>query len=174
MSTKKPTFEQALNAAMHWCGSWDKGELSDEVLADRVSELLESLNGARGFFAISLTIDSPLMDRLPEALVVQLRSAGAIVVDLIVRNLAMSTAMTIHHQRQKDEAQKAGSERVKARCLDLLKVLEPNKVKSRLEQLLRGLQGEGPDVDFLKKWNYDNEQKLAISSSIYAVAEKAN
>ena len=106
MSIKEPTFEQAMNATMLWCTAWEKGELSDEVLADRVSELLDSQNGVRGFLVISLASDCPLMDRLPESLVLQLRSAGEIVVDLTVRNLAMSTAMALHHQRQENFKQK--------------------------------------------------------------------
>ncbi len=173
MCTKQPTFEQAMSAAILWCNAWEKGELSDEVLADRVSELLASRNGARGFFVITLASDCPLMDRLPEPLVLQLREAGEIVIDLTVRNLAMSTAMALHHQRQGDIEQQAGSERVTARSIDLLRLMEPNEVKLRLETLIRALTtGEGPDAAFLRRWRYDNEQKLAISSNIYSVAEK--
>ena len=171
MSRQEPTFEQALNAAMLWCNAWEKGELSDEVLAERVSELLATKDGARGFFVISLASDNPLMDRLPEALVLQLRTAGEIVIDLTVRNLAMSTAMALHHQRKEDLQQQAGSERVTARCLDLLRLLDPNNVKKRLETLLEATKGEGEDLEFLQRWGYDNQQKLAIAASIYAIAE---
>ncbi len=171
MNIKEPTFEQAINASMLWCEAWEKAELSDEVLADRISELLASRNGARGFFVISLASDCPLMDRLPEPIVLKLREAGESVIDLTVRNLAMSTAMSLHHQRQEDINQQARSKRVTARCLDLLRLLEPNKVKRRLEKLLAGTKGEGDDVAFLERWGYDDEQKREIISSIHAVAE---
>ncbi len=174
MNQKKPTFKEALNASLLWCNAWDAGEISDEVFADRVSELLETKDGTRGFLAVSLSSESPLMDRLPESLVFQLRAAGEIVIDLTVRNLAMSTAMSLHHQREKSLQQKAGSEQVRRRCLDLLRCLEPNKVKRRLEKLLNGTKGEGADVEFLEKWGYDNEQKQSIASSIYEVAENQN
>jgi hypothetical protein len=82
-----------MEIAAAWLGHWQNGELSDEVLADRVGELVASLEGARGFFVVSLTSDAPLMDRLPECLVLSLRQAGDGVVDLSARNLAMSTAM---------------------------------------------------------------------------------
>ena len=59
-----------------------------------------SCDGARGFFVISLAGDSPLMDRLPDPLQMQLRAAGDGVVDLTVRNLAMSTAMALHHHHR--------------------------------------------------------------------------
>ena len=173
MSTKKPTFEEAVNAAMLWCKAWEEGELSDEVLADRVSELLTTNNGARGFFVISLASDCPLMDRLPESLVLQLREAGESVVNLTVKNLAMSSAIALHHKRQKNTTQQAGSELVTARCLELLRLLEPNKVKKRLEEILDAIKGQGTeqDVNFLQRWNYDDEQKQAIAFSIYAIAE---
>jgi len=112
------------------------------------------------------------MDRLPEPLAMQLRAAGAGVVDLTARNLAMSTAMALHHQRQADAAQQAGSERVQARCTELLRLLEPDAVKQRLETLLAAAsKGEGDDVAFLDRWGYDAEQRQAIAAAIEAVAE---
>ena len=173
MRSNEPTFEQAINATMLWTNAWEKGELSDEVLSDRVAQLLASRDGARGFFVISLASDCPLMDRLPESLVLQLRTAGQVVIDLTVRNMAMSTAMAIHHQRQGDTEQQAGSERVIARSIDLLRLLEPTEVKKRLETLLKAtMKGEGADVEFLNRWDYDEGQRLAIASSIYSVADK--
>ncbi len=171
MSIKKPSFEEAMNAALYWCNAWEVGELSDEVLADRVADLLVSRNGARGFFVITLASDCPLMDRLPHSLILQLREAGEIVVDLTVRNLAMSSAMALHHQRNQDSKQQEGSERVTARCIDLLRLLEPHQVKQRLEDLLEATKGKGNDQDFLERWGYDNEQKQAIALSIASVTD---
>ncbi|WP_320677219.1 hypothetical protein [Prochlorococcus sp. MIT 1300] len=169
---KTPSFEQAMNAAMLWCKSWEKGELSDEVLADRVSELIETRDGARGFFVITLATDLTVIDRLPEPLILQLRIAGEMIVDLAVKNLAMSTAMSIHHERVGDIKQKANSQRITNRCIELLRSLEPRIVKKRLEILLDATSGNGEDVNFLKRWNYDKGQILAISKSILSVAEK--
>ncbi len=172
MSTPAPSFEQAIEITAQWLRLWEEGELSDEVLADRVSELVASRDGARGFFVVSLAGDSPLMDRLPEALVMQLRAAGDGVVDLTVRNLAMSTAMAMHHQRAGDMTQQAGSKRVTSRCTELLRLLEPKSVKTRLEQLLEAVEHtRGEDVAFLNRWGYDDEQKQAIAASIEAIAE---
>jgi hypothetical protein len=52
-----------------------------------------------------------------------------------LRNLAMSTAMVLHHARSGDPQQQAGSERVASRCTELLRLLEPSQVKQRLESL---------------------------------------
>lgn len=62
----------------------------------------------------------------------QLRQAGEGVVDLTARNLAMSTAMALHHQRSGDATQQARSERVRDRSTELLRQLDPNLVKQRL------------------------------------------
>jgi hypothetical protein len=168
---REPTFQQAMEITAQWLQLWEHGELSDEVLADRVAELVASRDGARGFFVVSLAGDSPLMDRLPDPLVLALRSAGEGVVDLSVRNLAMSTAMALHHQRQGDAGQQAGSERVQLRCTELLRLLEPAQVKERLETLLAATGGSGADVAFLERWGYDAPQKAAIAEAVLAVAE---
>ena len=167
-----PTFQQAMEITAQWLALWDHGELSDEVLADRVGELVASRDGARGFFVVSLVGDCALMDRLPESLVLQLRAAGEGVVDLSVRNLAMSTAMALHHSRSGDFDQQAGSERVAGRCTELLRLLEPLAVKQRLEPLLEAAAlGTGDDVAFLERWGYDAQQKAAIAAAVEAVAE---
>ncbi len=171
MKKKKPSFEEALSAATLWCSAWDKDELSDEVLADRVAELLETKNGIRAFFAISLSSESALMDRIPESLLIQLRNAGEAVVDITAKNLAMSTAMSLHHKKNTEYELQSASERIKERCIDLLKKLESTLVKKRLDLLIAATEGEGEDVQFFNRWGYDVEQRLAIAESIYFVAE---
>ncbi|MBD1195184.1 hypothetical protein [Vulcanococcus sp. Clear-D1] len=167
----QPTFQQAMEITAQWLGLWENGELSDEVLGDRVAEMVASRDGARGFFVVSLAGDSPLMDRLPDPVVLALRQAGDGVVDLSVRNLAMSTAMALHHQRNGDAGQQGGSERVQLRCTELLRLLEPGAVKERLETLLEATSGRGDDVVFLDRWGYDADQRAAIADAVLAVAE---
>jgi len=170
MNDQKPTFKQAMDATMIWCKSWENDEISDEVIADRIGELIKTVEGARGFFVVSLSIDCPLMDRFPDALIFQLRSSGEIVVDLIVKNLAMSSAMVVTHQENNDP-QGIQSERIKYRCIELLKSLDSNKVKNRLEVLIEATKGYGKDFDFLNKWNYSDKQRKAIVESIFEVAK---
>jgi hypothetical protein len=173
-----PSFPQAMEIAAQWIGLWEAGELSDEVLADRVGELVASQDGARGFFVVGLTGEAPLLDRLPEPLVAALRQAGPGVVDLTARNLAMSTAMVLHHRRSGDRDHQAGSERVQLRSTELLRQLEPVAVKQRLESLLAAAAQDGDsegavaeDRAFLDRWGYDAEQRQAIAAAIEAVAD---
>ena len=171
VSTLELSFEEAMEAAALWCGAWEQGDLSDEVLADKVADLVASRDGARGFFVVSLPAENPLMDRLPEPLVMALRLAGEGVVDLTVRNLAMSTAMAVYHLRVGADEQASGSKRVQRRSIELLQQLEPAAVKNRLEILLAATNGDGSDVAFLERWQYDAEQKAAIKAAVLSVAE---
>ena len=93
MADLQPSFQQAMEITAAWLQNWESEEMTDEVLADRIGEIVASRDGARGFFVVSLAGDSALMDRLPDAVVGQLRNAGEGVVDLSVRNLAMSLSL---------------------------------------------------------------------------------
>ena len=171
MTNQKPNFEQSMNIAILWCNSWEAGNLSDEVLADRIGELIVSREGARGFFAVSLSIDSPLMDRIPDPVIFQLRKSGEMVVHLTVKNLAMSSAMAYHHKKNKDSFHQLKSERITSRCIELLRLLESSFVKKHLDSLLAAIKGQGEYVEFLERWNYSKLQKESIMKSIYSVAQ---
>ena len=172
MTQREPSFQEAMEIAAGWMKQWDEEEISDEVMADRVGALVASRDGARGFFVVSLAGDSALMDRLPDALVIKLREAGDGVVDLTARNLAMSAAMAVHHRNNNDDEQAAGSERVNQRCSELLRKLDSQRVKDRLEILLEAANhSRGEDLAFLERWGYDDHQKRAIGDAVQAVAE---
>jgi hypothetical protein len=167
------SFAVAMERTAQWLAAWEEGELSDEVLADQVGALVASRDGARGFFVVALTSEGPLMDRLPEPLVLRLRSAGEGVVDLTARNLVMSSAMALAHGRVGDTERKAGSERVRARSRELLQMLEPAAVKRHLDALLVAARdGAGEEVAFLERWGYDDGQRAAIVAAVESVAQK--
>ena len=156
-----------------WLTLWDREELSDEVLADQAKELVSTRDGARGFFVTAMTSDIPLLDRLPEALLLSLRQVGEEVVHLTTQNLAMSAAMACHHQRSGDLESMADSERVMLRSSELLRQLEPNLVKQHLERLLEGTEGQGEYAAFMERNNYEQIHRKAIAGAIFRVAEKA-
>ena len=76
MADLQPSFQQAMEITAAWLQNWENEEMTDEVLADRIGEIVASRDGARGFFVVSLAGDSALMDRLPDAVVGQLRNGG--------------------------------------------------------------------------------------------------
>ena len=46
---QQPTFQQAMEITATWLQQWDNEEISDEVLADRIGEMVASRDGARIF-----------------------------------------------------------------------------------------------------------------------------
>lgn len=180
-------FVESMQLSAAWLSSWETGELSDEVLADRVVDLVRDRDGARGFFVVAMTSEIPLLDRQPEALLGALRQAGEPVVDLTVRNLVMSSAMAVHHARHDDRSQLEGSQRVRQRAAELLRQLAPDRVRRRLEPMLSaarlgaedtsagrpsGLpEAVRDDLAMLRRWSYDQAQLEAIASSLEQLAE---
>jgi hypothetical protein len=99
-----------------------------------------------------------------------LRLVGESVVDLTARNLVMSTAMGIQHSRDNNQALLEGSLRVQRRSKELLSQLEPQLVKERVEEMLRGLDGKSEDINFFQRWGYDAQQKDAIKQMLLSIA----
>jgi len=169
-------FRQTMGQSAQLLEAWSNEELSDEVLADQVTDLVRTRDGARGFFATALVSNCPLMDRLPDPLVVGFQEVGEVVVEVTVSNLAMSAAMMVYHERNGDLESKAGSERVQLRVRELLQHLArgvgcADLVKARLESLLQATQGQGEYVAFLDRWGYDAEQRASIGEAVLAVAD---
>ena len=157
------SFAQAIHCAELWLGQWQAGAMTTQALAQRLAGLLASADGRRGFFVVALTGDCPLLDQLPPPVLEQFHRGGEAVVDLVVRNLAMGTAMALAHQRQGHGEQAKGSLRVQRRTQTLLARLDPSAVRHRLHQLLAATEGQGPDVAFLERWSYDVPQRQAIA-----------
>ena len=97
---------QALSQQHRLPQSWRRG-----VLSLGLALLLWCLQRSRSpWRELAAGVGLTLMTLKPNQLllaplVLALRSAGEGVVDLSVRNLAMSTAMALHHQRQGDRGQ---------------------------------------------------------------------
>ena len=160
------SFAEAINRTEVLLQHWQGGAMTAEVLAQQLAGLLSSADGRRGFFVVALAGPSPLLDQPPAPVLEQLRRGGEAVADLVVRNLAMGTAMALSHQRQGHGGQAKGSLQVQRRAQGLLVQLDPWTVRHRLHQLLAATEGNGADVAFLERWNYDAAQRRAIAQVI--------
>jgi hypothetical protein len=82
---------------------------------------------------------------------------------LLVKNLAMSTAMAITHRRNQQEAMAKGSDRVRSRTARLIQALSFPQLQEQANQLTESIDtGAGHYQSFLERWGYDDEQKRAI------------
>ncbi|SAY40053.1 FIG01150580: hypothetical protein [Candidatus Synechococcus spongiarum] len=162
------SFAEAINRTEVLLQQWQAGAMTTEALAQQLAGLLSSADGRRGFFVVALTGPSPLLDQPPTPVLEQLHRGGEAVVDLVVRNLAMGTAMALEHRRQGHGEQAQGSLQVQRRAQALLTQLDPLAVRQRLDQLLAATEGHGADVAFLERWNYDAAQGQAIAQVVAA------
>lgn len=161
------TFEEALDQSQALLEALDNYRLTPEALQTQVTRLVASENGARGFFVTYLTSDSAGADQLGPELLCALASAPEIVGELLVKNLAMSSAMAVFHRRQGDDSAAQGSLRVKARTQNLIQALALPNTEAKIRQLQTSLQnGAGQYGDFLQRWGYDSEQKRAIGAAL--------
>lgn len=134
-----------------------------------VCALVRSENGARGFFVTYLSDDRPLAAHPTPALLAALQPSPAIVAPLLVKNLAMSTAMTLTHRRHQDETMVQGSERVRSRTAQLIQALQWPQVQAEAQRLLTAIETEKGDYQtFLERWGYDLEQRQAIQQTLAA------
>ena len=170
INLKEASFTQVINISAKWCKEWEEDLLSEEVLADRIAELIKTKNGCRGFFAYALSDkDCFLLDKLPSSLMFKLNEGGDAVVEIVVKNLIMSSAQIIIHQRENNFEYKTTSENISDRCKAILRMLETKLVTKKVNQVLKNLDKMGNGFDNAIK--YDSEQKEFIKKQILDIAQ---
>ena len=170
ITSNKTTFTQAINISAQWCKEWSDDLLSEEVLADRIAELIRTKNGMRGFFAYALSDqDCSLLDKLPFSLIFKLQEGGNKIVEIVVKNLIMSSAQIVIHDREKNLAYKSYSKNISERCKNILRALETKLVTKTINQIIKDLDNLGNSFDKSRK--YDAQQKEFIKKQIFDIAQ---
>lgn len=155
------TFEEAINLTQSFLNNIDN--MSEEDQEKTISSLVKTENGARGFFVTYLTDERPMADNYSTGVINGLKSSPEIVGELLVKNVAMSTGMSITHKRNSNEEMAEKSQRVTNRCINLIRALNLKLISQKITQLITTInQGEGVYQSFLERWGYDEPQKEAI------------
>ncbi|MGP1386131.1 MAG: hypothetical protein ACTS2F_21410 [Thainema sp.] len=164
------TFQQAISISQELLDQADQHTYSEAELQTAIATLVASENGARGFFVTYLTGDSPLADQPTPAILTALEQSPQIVAELLVKNLAMSSAMAVAHRRNEKQELAAGSERVKRRTQHLMQQLDIADLAARARALQTSAQGgQGDYAQFLDRWGYDAEQRQVIDQAFEQV-----
>lgn len=164
------SFEQAIALTQDLMAQIEAGTLSAAEEEQAIAALVSSENGARGFFVTYLTGDSALADAPSEAVVKALQSSPETVAELLVKNVAMSSAMAIAHRRNHNEDMAQGSERVSRRTLNLIRRINLPLVSEKAQQLRNSAKmGDGLYADFLNRWRYDDEQRAVIQAALEGI-----
>jgi hypothetical protein len=141
--------------------------LDANKITKKFTELVSTENGARGFFVTYLTSDLSYTEYPSLEVITALKTSPILVNELLVKNLAMSTAMVIYHRSQGDEANAQGSEKVQEKTGQLIKQLLSQALGEKLQQLATSLNtGQGEYQAFLERWGYDDYQRQAIAEII--------
>lgn len=164
------TFEEAIALTESLLEQMSNGKLNSSEIQDTITALVKTENGARGFFVTYLTSDRTLADNPSSEVVEALQTSPETVGELLVKNIAMSSAMAITHRRNNDEESAKGSDRVCQRTTKIVKQMPVDLVQEKLKELHESAAtGEGKYQTFLKRWGYDDEQKQVIQKALLEV-----
>jgi hypothetical protein len=140
-------------------------DLEASQLKSEVETLVKTSNGARGFFVSFLTGTWELADNPSPAIIQALQAEPTAIAELLVKNLAMSTAMAITHRRNGNAEQAHDSDRVAQRTALLIERVDLPEVRAIAAQMLdSAISNNGEYSAFFEKWGYDAEQKQAIAN----------
>lgn len=164
------SFPQAIQATQTLIERIDTKEIDETDIEQEVGNIVNTKNGGRGFFVAYLTSDLSLADEPSPGIINGLKSSDEVVSELLVKNLAMSSAMAIAHGRNQDLDNVAGSQKVARRTSNLIQKLRLDSVVAELNKLQTSItDGQGEYQDFLERWEYDDEQQQAIQQAIAQV-----
>jgi len=167
MANKLLSFPQSIKATQALINKIENEELDELEIQNEVSIIVNTKSGGRGFFVAYLTSDLPLSDRPSQGIINGLKSSIEITSKLLVKNLAMSSAMVLFHKRNSDLSNAQASQRVSQRTENLIKKMDDNAIVEELKNLKNAiLTGTGEYQVFLEHWQYDEEQKQKIKEIV--------
>ena len=168
LSPESMSFPQAIAGTQSLMNQINSNKLSEVEIQQKVSLILSSKNGGRGFFVTYLTSDLTLADNPSIGVLSGLKSAMEISSELLVKNLAMSSAMIVAHDLNNDSESVAGSQRVCQRTCNLIQQLDLQLIEKKLQEMQNTIEnGSGKYQEFIERWDYSSEQKRAIQDTIF-------
>jgi hypothetical protein len=163
-------FEEAIHLTQTFLTKLKNDELTQTQILEFVSELVQTPNGARGFFVTYLTATDPICDDPHPEIIAALQTHPEVAAELLVKNLAMSTAQQLYHQRRTDREMAASSAMVATRTTKIIQQLDLPQIQSMCRELVASdLNGTGVYTEFLTRCGYDEEQKKAIDRVLTAL-----
>jgi len=142
-------------------------QIRETEIESAVASFITTIKGARGFFVGYLTSELAVSDNPSVGVLKGLQSSPEIASDLLVKNLAMCTAMALFHRRNGDLKTASSSERVQRRTINLIQALNSDLITQKLQELVETLESKSDIYQrFLDSQNYDEEQKAEIKNMI--------
>lgn len=149
---------------------------TDEMV-ELLEAMLETSNGARGLLVTLLADGGVKMD---DRVVQVIADGGEETMMLMTKNVVMSSCRMLDWERKGDQEQKEASEMTRARAIKVCKeILESGAKADKFAELMREMRASmdgsgGIFDDFVKKWEYDEEQRAAAVRAIDVVMGEKN
>jgi hypothetical protein len=160
-------FNEAIDLTQLFLTQLQKNELTSPQILDFVSTLIQTANGARGFFVTYLTAQNPICDEPQSEVIAAIAAHPEVAADLLVKNIAMSTAQQLYHHRRNDSEMIASSATVAARTTKMIQALNLPQIQDMFRDLVSTIEtGTGSYTEFLTRWGYDDEQKQSIGQIV--------
>jgi hypothetical protein len=160
-------FDAAISLTQSFLTQLKKNELTSNQILDFVSALIQTANGARGFFVTYLTAQDPICDEPQPEIIAAITAYPDIAADLLVKNIAMSTAQQLYHQRHNNAEMVASSATVAARTTKIIQQLNLPQIQDMCRELVNTIKtGTGTYTEFLTRWGYDEEQQNSIGQTV--------
>jgi hypothetical protein len=160
-------FAAAIELTQQFVLQLQEGVLTSEQVQSFVTDLVTTQEGARGFFVGYLTNGLAVVDKVHPGIILGLQAHPAVIADLLVKNLAMSTAQNLHFVRENQADMAANSATVATRSRQLIDALQMPEIKMISQQIIDAIQtGAGEYAEFLERWGYDTEQKEVIEKAL--------
>ena len=102
-----------------------------------ITSIIKDKKGGRGFFVSYLTSEFAPADHPSQGVINALKATLNIVGELLVKNLAMSTAMVVAHKRNQDYENAAASQRVSRRTTNLIEQIQSDLLINELKKAPR-------------------------------------
>ena len=179
------TFDKAITLSANLIEAIDAGQITAAEALAPLNEIMQSTNGARGFFVSLLTGDSAFSENIPDELVTACKNNSEIVYDLLAKNAVMSSCTAYQHLQSGDPESAGKSAAVAKKSLAIINKLNCAGMKSTMEAMISAIENKiGPNSEsgavdeslhyapFLARWRYSNEQ-LDHARSIIAQGQQA-
>jgi hypothetical protein len=180
------TFEEAIELSSKLLNHIERGELETASAPEHIAEIVKDAPGARGFLVAYLTGNSRIAEEHPKFVLHGLAQSEDLITGLITKNLVMSSAMSVLHERNGNEQLLADSNKVARRSVCLAQSMASKRLLNHFKQMLEAIKEEldkRPDAAeieeseqtsgdqhnysfFLKRWKYDREQLTAAEKAM--------
>ncbi|MGK7893586.1 MAG: hypothetical protein AB4372_08165 [Xenococcus sp. (in: cyanobacteria)] len=142
-------------------------QLTETEIESGVTFFVNTIEGARGFFVAYLTSEQSVTDNPSIGVIKGLQSSPEIVSNLLVKNIAMCTAVGLFHRNNGNLAAASGSEQTQRRTINLIQQLNSDLITQKLQELAATIDNQSDTYqEFLDSQKYDESQKKEIRNII--------